>query len=395
MNPFVLDTEVTGAQRNKGNPFDPRNRLCAVSTHFKGSTSVYNIEHGPDPYADKIKRLQEFLDGSDILVGFNLKFDVHWCRRYGLSFNGKRIWDCQLYHFIWSNQKHRLPSLNDVCGHYGLPVKLNVVSTEYWDKGLDTDVVPWEILEEYAAYDAELTYRVFLKQYEEFIGLDMARRNLILLHMADLLVLEEMEYNGFKYDVEQSLEMGGKLEYEISAIDQKLATYCPTLPISFNSDRQLSAFLFGGSVVREEPETYTYTYKDGRTAQKQRKIKKEYILPRIFAPDPRTEKDKPGVFAVDVAALKTLRYKSTGFRNTILDLLLKRSKLEKKKSTYCFGTPALLGEMAWEDGLLHPQLNQCVVVTGRLSSSKPNLQNQEADMQRCFVSRFPINDNKC
>ena len=211
--------------------------------------------------------------------------------------------------------------------------------------------------------------------------------------MEDLAVLEEMEYNGFKYDVELSLKMGRELEQQIKQIDKNLTTYCPNVPISFNSDQQLSAFLYGGCVVREEQETYTFTYKDGHTAPKQRWIKKEYPLPRILTPLENSGKKKDGVYSVDVTTLKIIKRQiNNGFKTKIINMLLKRSQLEKKKSTYCYGTPKLMAEMNWENSLLHPQLNQVVAVTGRLSCSKPNLQNQEYSMQRCFISRFPINE---
>jgi DNA polymerase I-like protein with 3'-5' exonuclease and polymerase domains len=179
MIPLIYDCEATGAQRNKANPFDPRNKLCCISYHLAGNRGVFKIAYDDDPYKHKLDNFQELIDEADLVVGFNLKFDIHWGRRYGLRFDDSRIWDCQLYHFLQSNQRAKFPSLDEVAARWDVPLKLNIVKTEYWDKGLDTDQVPWDILEEYAGWDVDpVTLQVFNRQYSEFKQLPEARRRL-------------------------------------------------------------------------------------------------------------------------------------------------------------------------------------------------------------------------
>jgi DNA polymerase I-like protein with 3'-5' exonuclease and polymerase domains len=44
--------------------------------------------------------------------------------------------------------------------------------------------------------------------------------------------------------------------------------------------------------------------------------------------------------------------------------------------------------MNWQDNFLHPQFNQNAVVTGRLSSSAPNMQNTPLEIDELLVSRY-------
>lgn len=77
------------------------------------------------------------------------------------------------------------------------------------------------------------------------------------------------------------------------------------------------------------------------------------------------KKNKNG-YSTDVHVLEELRNESP-----IIDEILEYRQLIKLKSTYCDG----LLKVAGADGRIHSTFNQTVTVTGRLSSSEPNLQN--------------------
>lgn len=115
------------------------------------------------------KYIQLQVDQANLLVGFNIKHDLLWLRRFGITFDNITIWDCQLAEWMLSYQKILgQNSLNDACARYGFPGKLDVIATEYWDKGIDTDEIPSSILSEYLEVDLEVTEKVFLKQCEIF-----------------------------------------------------------------------------------------------------------------------------------------------------------------------------------------------------------------------------------
>lgn len=77
------------------------------------------------------------------------------------------------------------------------------------------------------------------------------------------------------------------------------------------------------------------------------------------------KKNKNG-YSTDVHVLEELRNESP-----IIDEILEYRQIMKLKSTYCEG----LVKVAGNDGRIHSTFNQTVTVTGRLSSSEPNLQN--------------------
>ena len=142
-NYLVLDVETTTS--NKGNPFDQTNKLCYVGLK---DNILFDIEHTDTPYKEKLEEIQKEIDKIETLVGFNIKFDLHWLKRYGIDFSTKRIWDCQLVHFILSGQKDTYPSLNKVAKHYNLESKLDIVAEEYWKNDIDTTDIPADILKE-------------------------------------------------------------------------------------------------------------------------------------------------------------------------------------------------------------------------------------------------------
>lgn len=159
MQILTLDVETTIFQ--KGNPFSRRNKLVMSGVKLRGGVAITG---------DLSKEeLQQCIDGK-LIVGFNLKFDLHWIRRKGVDITNISVWDCQLAEFMLECQTNPYNSLDDAAIKYGFPVKLNVVKTEYWDKGIDTDAIPKDILREYLEYDLSLTEMVFREQYKQFKG---------------------------------------------------------------------------------------------------------------------------------------------------------------------------------------------------------------------------------
>lgn len=374
MKPLVLDVESTIFQ--KGNPFSRRNKLVLVG--------VKNPEYS---YLGMDKQLlQEYLDQSDLLVGFSIKFDLHWSKNYGLNFSHCRIWDCQLAHFLLRGQSHPYPSLNSVAAWHGLGTKHSDVASEYWEKGIDTDRIPERVLQEYLQQDLLLTEQIYKKQLEEFEN-DKQLYKLFKLQCLDLLVLQEMEYNGMLFDSEKATELAQLEEAHIREIEFDLQQGYEHIPINWQSRDHLSCYLYGGRITIED-RMPVGVYKSGAKIGQVRykKIEHTFDLPRLIEPPKGSELAKEGYYATDEGTLRSIKCNKQSRKR--LDLILERSQASKLVGTYYRGIPELITEMDWPPGKIHGSFNQCVAATGRLSSSRPNLQNFAGEVDKLLVSEY-------
>ena len=117
---------------------------------------------------------------------------------------------------------------------------------------------------------------------------------------------------------------------------------------------------------------------------------KPYELPRLVTPLPGTEVTKPEgsppVWKTNSDILRSVKLNKRA--KQIVDLLNRYTKLEKLRGTYLIGWSDLIDKMNWEKDMIHGNLNQCTTSTGRLSSTKPNLQNADPETKTYCVSRY-------
>lgn len=383
MNVLALDTETPrfdDKEKWRGNVYgDPRPIVCwSWATEAGSGAARWDWECPIYVQAD--------IDRSDLVVGFNFKHDIAYLRREGVSFEKVKVWDVQLAEFVLGRQLNKFPSLSDTCLKYGIPNKLDVVKTEYWDKGLDTDQVPWPILSEYASHDAAVTLACY---HAQLPLLTPRQRALVSLMSQDMLVLQEMERNGIKYDEQLCEESSLKLDDEISTITAKLKSVYPTVPLNFGSGDDLSSFLYGGQVV-ETIKVHDGFYKSGKKIGEPKLKNQEIVhqLPRLFNPIKGTELKKEGYYQTGIPILEKLKAIKKEHQ-WVLESLLRLSKLETLNSNYYKGIPLLNREMRWPKERVHGSFRQVQAITGRLSSVQPNQQNFASELQHIFISEQP------
>jgi DNA polymerase I len=380
MKELVLDIECSTFA--KGNPFSRRNKLMCVGAYDGRKFTYYDIEHSGMPYGTTLCDLKKQIEDTELLIGFNFKFDGSHLRRYipGLVFG--RLWDCQLAEFIINDQTTPYPSLAGCLERYGLPPKRDLVKSEYWDKGLDTDQVPEEILRDYNERDCIATYEVYQKQKDLLKG---NKLRLFQLHCADLLVLMEMEYNGLLFNAEESKVLGAKVDLELQEMFGKLNELVGRDDINWNSPQQIGAVLYGGDIPFRVRVPTSRILKDGscKIASKWENVPTKFD--RLV--DPLDGSENATGYSTDEATLRSLKLHA-GKAKAMVELILQVSKLDKLKGTYYCGLPLLIEEMDWADNKLHGSYNQCVARTGRIASSKPNLQNLAPQLKPLIYSAY-------
>jgi DNA polymerase-1 len=119
-----------------------------------------------------------------------------------------------------------------------------------------------------------------------------------------------------------------------------------------------------------------------------------YEFPGVTGPNKEWASSTPGLYSVASDVIEELGVRDIPF----LKALSMTQSLHKDLSTYYIVTDAdgdSKGMLALvdEDGIIHHKLNHTSTVTGRFSSSDPNLQNvpkgSKSKVKLVFVSRFP------
>lgn len=379
----VIDCETTTS--NKGHPFDPRNKLVCYASSLSGfklhSDPAFNHRSNEDrsiPY-----------------VGFNFKFDCHWLWPSGIPVNP--IWDCQLAEHVITGQKAQYISLDECLERYGLEKKKDQVK-EYWEAGVNTDEIPLPILQEYQEWDVRQTRQLFLVQQDLT---DEKQKRLIYLMGEDLKVLHHIEQAGLRFDADNARTFLSRLREEVADIERSLAGFLPPIrhgTFNFDSGDHLSCFLYGGTLTFDYSIPETSVYKSGPNKGQPRTINRwhEEVVTFVqrFKPIEGTElkktKDQVGgavvrLYQTDAPTLASLKGGKEG--KIILGLLTQRS--EKQKLVEMLESIFNLFEKyQWQNNLIHGQYNQNVAVTGRLSSSAPNMQNFPPELDRFIISRY-------
>lgn len=380
MRILTVDVEASGA--NKANPFGRSNKLCCVGLFDGINYSFVDIEHSALPYARGLEQIASAFAQAELIIGFNIKYDLNWIRRYIPNLRIPTVWDCQLCQFILDAQTNSYPSLDSVLAHYGLPLKDDRIKNEYWDQGKSTLEVPVELLREYNEYDCRGTYEVYKRQTKLLQG---NQKVLFRLHCDDLLVLQEMEANGLLYNVEESLKLATELEQELSLVYNDLKPFAQGQDVNWNSPKQCSAILYGGTIAFRVRERTEKILKSGDTKVGERWGTLEVVYPRLIDPKEGTEL-KDGSYETNEDALRSL--KATGTAKTLIQLILRVSQLDKLRGTYYLGIPNTIRRMDWEPDTIHGNISQCVAKTGRTASSQPNIQNFDPALKPLFYSRY-------
>jgi DNA polymerase-1 len=264
-------------------------------------------------------------------VAHNAKYDYIMLARYGLV-TTPLTFDTMLAEFIIDPASRNLGLKNLV--HARLGEEMTHIE-ELIGKGknqLSMADIAIESVAPYAAADAETTLRLM-----PILQKDLERANgtklLVEIEMPLVSVLAEMEMTGIMLDLPFFKKMSEELTVRMAEIEKRVFESVGK-PFNLNSTQQLSDVLF--THLRLDP------------------------------PD-KGKKTASGHYSTSADVLEMLRGK-----HPVVDMILENRELSKIKSTYVDALPAAVDS---QTGRVHTSYSQTGAVTGRISSSNPNLQN--------------------
>ena len=326
--PVAVDTETTS--------LDPMSArvvgisLCTQAGHACYIPLAHRYPGAPDqlPVDDTLARLKAWLESDHPKIGQNLKYDRHVLANHGIALGGV-VGDTLLQSYVLeSHQRHDLESL--VRRH----LDTDCISYEsVCGKGVSQigfDQVDLETATRYSAEDADLTLQVHAHLAPQLAlgpGLGRIYRD-IELPLAQ--VLFEMERVGVRVDPALLLTQSGELGHGMAALEER-AYEAAGQPFNLGSPKQIREILFDRQQLP--------------------------VLKKTPSGEPSTDEDVLQQLALNYALPK---------------LILEHRSLSKLKSTYTDKLPRMIDPAT---GRVHTSFGQATAVTGRLSSSEPNLQN--------------------
>lgn len=339
---IAFDTETTGLDANIA-------ELIGMSFSWKEGEGYY--VYVPEERKAAVEILEQFkplFDKVDIQwVGQNIKYDMTILKWYGYQLKGK-IYDTMLAHYVIEPEgKHGMDTMSIKYLGYE-PVSIESLIGKKGKGQMSMRSVPLEEIKEYAAEDADITLQL-KKIFDPLVQQQDVSPVLHEIENPLLPVLVDMETEGVRIDTAFLSEYSLELDKDIKQAEESVYKHAG---VTFNlgSPKQLGEVLF-----------------------------------ELMKLDSGAKKTKTGQYATGEDVLQKLRNK----HQIVEDILIYR-ELSKLKSTYVDSLPLLINERT---GRVHTSYNQAVAVTGRLSSTSPNLQNipirtdRGREIRRAFISR--------
>jgi DNA polymerase-1 len=342
---ICIDTETTGIDANNV-------QLVGLSFSIKEHEGYYvpvaNDGDGQDGAKHILTKFKALFDNSEkVWIGQNLKYDFLVLKWYGVELKGKTF-DTMLAHYVIEPEGRRSMDLLSAQFLGYEPVSIEtLIGKKGKNQGTMRDV-PVEQVTEYAAEDADITLQ--LKHcFEPLIIKREVNRVFEEVENPLMQVLVDMEFEGVKIDEKFLNDYSKVLEQDIKISEERVFEQAG---VRFNlaSPKQLGEVLFD-----------------------------------ILKIDPKAKKTKTGQYATGEEVLAKLAAK-----HKIVDDILNFRELSKLKSTYVDALPEMINP---KTGRVHTSYAQAVAVTGRLSSTNPNLQNipirsdRGKEVRKAFIPR--------
>lgn len=281
-----------------------------------------------DLVREKLKSV--FVDAKISKYAHNASYDWGVLRRAGFEID-RFAFDTMIAAHLLEQNQQAIGLKTLAFQHFGVQMTEIEALIGKGKNQLTMEQVSVDKLTQYACADADYTYRLY-EQYAPLLqerGLD---KLFYEIEMPLVAVIVEMEAAGVLLDLDVLRELSTEITARMNELEQQVFEMVGA-SFNLNSPMQLSQALFE---------------KLGLSTQ-------------------GLDRTSTGKISTAAGVLEGLRDK-----HPVIPLILEHRELAKLKGTYADALPLLVNPL---DGRVHTNFNQAGAVTGRLSSSNPNLQN--------------------
>ena len=279
-----------------------------------------------DSVINKLKNLLE--DPSVKKIGQNIKFDFIVFYKLGISLSSMEDTMLMSYVLDAGKNRHNMDTLSDIhLGHKTISFK-EIVGTG--KKEINFSEVELETAKNYAAEDADVTFRLY-KKFVKSLKSEKLFNIYEIFEKPLIKILAFMEIEGVEVDSKFLNSLSSKFDKKIKKIEKEVFKISKK-EFNIASPKQL------GEII----------YNDLKIAG--------------------TKKTKKGSFATSASVLEDLAFKGHEFPKLVLDW----RQVSKLKNTYSDALPEHINPNTKR---VHTSFLLAATTTGRLASSDPNLQN--------------------
>ncbi|MGO1368033.1 MAG: DNA polymerase I [Senegalia sp. (in: firmicutes)] len=318
---FIFKFAVDGDNNLKDN-------ILGIGFKYNEKESFYISFNDEDDLEEKLNILAPIFQNEKInKIGHDIKEDLLVLFRYNIPIYNISFDSFIAAYLIEASQKdYSLKTLADEYLNVHIENEEDLLGKGKKKKSLsDTST---EELTKYISSNLKVIYLLKDKLLEKIIEYDM-KDLLEDIEMPLTKVLADMQYEGFKIDIEKLNELGNEFEEQINNLTDEIYKLSGE-EFNINSPKQLGVVLFD-----------------------------KLELPVI-------KKTKTG-YSTNAEVLDKLLGK-----HEIIEKLLEYRQIVKIKSTYIDGLIPLIDK---DTNKVHSSFNQTITTTGRISSTNPNLQN--------------------
>ena len=340
-NPKEIDDWIIEAEKNgevavdtETSSLDPHQAdLIGVSlSHKIGKACYIPIGHNSEKCIDKdlvLKKLKPLLEDPSIKkIGQNIKFDFIVFFNHGIKLTAMEDTMLMSYVLDAGKNRHNMDTLSEIHLNHRTIAFKELVGTG--KKQINFSEVDLEQAKDYAAEDADVTFRLykkFLKSLKEEKMVNIYE----IFEKPMLEILAGMEIKGIKVDNKFLKILSSNFEKKIKVIQKKVFKLSKK-EFNIASPKQLGEILYNDLKIADLKRT------------------------------------KKGSFATSASVLEDLAFKGHQFPQLVLDW----RQVSKLKNTYSDSLPEHINPKTKR---VHTSFLLAATTTGRLASSEPNLQN--------------------